>query len=71
MEDERLHCQFVNRLLLSEKEVRIRAILFGLAVRCREYEEVRRMIGELKTQNKMHTTQKNSYDSNTQYALEA
>ena len=71
VEDERLHCQFVNRLLLSEKEVRIRAILFGLAVRCREYEEVRRMIGELKTQNKMHTTQKNSYDSNTQYALEA
>lgn len=82
---------FVNRVILSEKEVRIRAILFGLAVRCRDYEEgkaeakddsvhdthedfntiMKRIIGELKTQNKMHTTQKNSYDSNTQYALEA
>ena len=82
---------FVNRVILSEKEVRIRAILFGLAVRCRDYEEgkaeakadsvhdthedlktmIKRIIGELKTQNKMHTTQKNSYDSNTQYALEA
>jgi len=91
VEDERLHCQFVNRLILSEKEVRIRAILFGLAVRCRDYEEgkaeakadsvydthedfntmIKRIIGELKTQNKMHTTQKNSYDNNTQYALEA
>lgn len=82
---------FVNRAILSEKEVRIRAILFGLAVRCRDYEEgkaeakadgvtdthedfntiMKSIIGELKTQNKMHTTQKNSYDSNTQYALEA
>ena len=83
---------FVNRVILSEKEVRIRAILFGLAVRCRDYEEgkaeakadsvhdthedfntiMNRIIGELKTQNKMHTTQKNSYyESNTQYALEA
>jgi hypothetical protein len=32
---------------------------------------IKKIIGELKTQNKMHTTQKNSYDSNTQYALEA
>lgn len=82
---------FVNRVILSEKEVRIRAILFGLAVRCRDYEEgkaeaeadsvydthedfntmIKKIIGELKTHNRMHTTQKNSYDSNTQYALEA
>lgn len=83
---------FVNRVILSEKEIRIRAILFGLAVRCRDYEEgkaeaeadsvydthedfntmIKKIIGELKTQNKMHTTQKNSYyESNTQYALEA
>lgn len=92
VEDERLHCQFVKRETLTEKEIRIRAVLFGLAVRCRDYEEgkaeaeadtvydthedfttmIKKIIGELKTQNKMHTTQKSSYyESNTQYALEA
>lgn len=92
VDDDRLHCQFVKRETLTEKETRIRAVLFGLAVRCRDYEEanaeaeadsvydtheefntmIKKIIGELKTQNKMHTTQKSSYyESNTQYALEA
>ena len=85
VEDERLHCQFVNRLLLSEKEVRIRAILFGLAVRCRDYEEAR--IAEIEEENNdttsvwyqkwkkhliAHTeSQEINYEDNTQYALEA
>lgn len=84
VEDERLHCRFVNRVLLSEKEIRIRAVLFGLAVRCRDYEEgkataahdttedfpttVKRLVGELREQNKMH---KSNHYENTQYALEA
>ena len=82
---------FVKRELLTEKEVRIRTILFGLAVRCRNYEEgkaeakadsvhdthddhntmIKRIIGELKTQNKMHTAKNSYYEHNTQYALEA
>lgn len=82
---------FVNRIILSEKEVQIRTILFGLAVRCRDYEEgkaeakadsvhdthddhntmIKRIIGELKTQNKMHTAKNSYYEHNTQYALEA
>jgi len=66
-------------------ENKLKNIVFSLAIKFRNKEEariaeieeennntmIRRMIGELKTQNKMHTTQKNSYDSNTQYALEA
>ena len=90
VEDERLHCQFVKRETLTEKETRIRAVLFGLAVRCRDYEEgkaeaeadsvydthedfntmIKKIIGELKTQNKMHI-EKSPYEYNTQYALEA
>ena len=91
VEDERLHCQFVKRETLSEKEIRIRAVLFGLAVRCRDYEEgkaeakadsvydthedfntmIKKIIGELKTQNKMHTAKNSYYEHNTQYAMEA
>lgn len=84
VEDERLHCQFVNRQILTEKEIRIRAVLFGLAVRCRDYEEgkvtacydtnedfptaLKRLVEELREQNKMH---KSSHHNNTLYALEA
>ena len=76
---------FVNRVILSEKEVRIRAILFGLAVRCRDYEEAR--IAEIEEENNdttsvwyqkwkkhliAHTeSQEINYEDNTQYALEA
>ena len=76
---------FVNRVILSEKEVRIRTILFGLAVRCRDYEEAR--IAEIEEENNdttsvwyqkwkkhliAHTeSQEINYEDNTQYALEA
>ena len=76
---------FVNCVILSEKEVRIRAILFGLAVRCRDYEEAR--IAEIEEENNETTSvwyqkwkkhliahtesQEINYEDNTQYALEA
>jgi hypothetical protein len=76
----------VKRETLTEKEQRIRTVLFGLAVRCRDEQDaktdavtdthddfntmIKRIIGELKTQNKMHI-EKSPYEYNTQYALEA
>ena len=77
---------FVKRETLTEKEQRIRTVLFGLAVRCRDEQDaktdavtdthddfntmIKRIIGELKTQNKMHI-EKSPYEYNTQYAMEA